>query len=40
MYIRQQLENLKNSLKPNKVVVIYGTRRTGITKFIDGQLAD
>ncbi len=35
MYIKQsQLENLKTSLKPNKVVVIYGARRTGKTTLL------
>lgn len=35
MYIRQyQLENLRNYLKPGKVVVIYGARRTGKTTLI------
>jgi predicted AAA+ superfamily ATPase len=35
MYIPQrQLENLKNSLKPGKVVVIYGARRTGKTTLL------
>ena len=35
MYIRQkQLDNLKALLKPGKVVVIYGARRTGKTTLI------
>ena len=35
MYILQrQLENLKKSLKPGKVVVIYGARRTGKTTLL------
>ena len=35
MYIKQrQLENLQNSLKPGKVVVIYGARRTGKTTLL------
>ncbi len=35
MYIKQrQLENLRNSLKPGKVVVVYGARRTGKTTLI------
>lgn len=35
MYIPQrQLENLHNSLKPGKVVVIYGARRTGKTTLL------
>lgn len=39
MYIRQrQLENLKNSLKPGKVVVIYGARRTGKTTLLNEYL--
>lgn len=44
MYIKQhQLENLKNRLKPGKVVVIYGARRTGKTtllkEFLKGETA-
>jgi len=36
MYIPQrQLENLRNSLKPGKVVVIYGARRTGKTTLLN-----
>ena len=43
MYIQQrQLENLRNSLKPGKVVVIYGARRTGKTtllkEFLKGEV--
>jgi predicted AAA+ superfamily ATPase len=39
MYIRQrQLGNLKNSLKPGKVVVIYGARRTGKTTLLNEYL--
>ena len=39
MYIRQrQLDNLKNSLKPGKVVVIYGARRTGKTTLLNEYL--
>lgn len=35
MYVRQkQLENLKAALKPGKVVVIYGARRTGKTTLL------
>ena len=35
MYIAQrQLENLKTTLKPGKVVVIYGARRTGKTTLV------
>lgn len=35
MYIRQrQLDNLGMALKPGKVVVIYGARRTGKTTLI------
>ncbi len=35
MYIKQrQLENLRNLLKPGKVIVIYGARRTGKTTLI------
>jgi len=35
LYIRQnQLVNLKTTLKPGKVVVIYGARRTGKTTLI------
>jgi predicted AAA+ superfamily ATPase len=35
MYIKQQqLENLRILLKPGKVVVIYGARRTGKTTLI------
>src|SRR5450631_1949444 len=35
MYIKQrQLNNLKTSLKPGKVVVIYGARRTGKTTLL------
>jgi len=36
MYISQrQLENLRSSLKPGKVVVIYGARRTGKTTLLN-----
>ncbi len=36
MYIPQcQLENLKNALKPGKVMVIYGARRTGKTTLLN-----
>lgn len=36
MYIPQrQLENLRNSLKPGKVVVLYGARRTGKTTLLN-----
>lgn len=39
MYIKQrQLENLKNLLKPGKVVVIYGARRTGKTTLLNEYL--
>jgi len=39
MYIKQrQLENLTNSLKPGKVVVIYGARRTGKTTLLNEYL--
>lgn len=39
MYIRQlQLENLTKSLKPGKVVVIYGARRTGKTTLLNEYL--
>lgn len=39
MYICQrQLENLKHCLKPGKVVVIYGARRTGKTTLINEYL--
>lgn len=39
MYIRQrQLENLSDSLKPGKVVVIYGARRTGKTTLLNEYL--
>lgn len=39
MYIKQrQLENLKNALKPGKVVVIYGARRTGKTTLLNEYL--
>ena len=35
MYIQQkQLENLKSAIKPGKVVVIYGARRTGKTTLL------
>ncbi|MBF0502849.1 MAG: hypothetical protein HQM09_22130 [Candidatus Riflebacteria bacterium] len=35
MYIRQkQLDNLKALVKPGKVLVIYGARRTGKTTLI------
>lgn len=39
MYIKQrQLENLKKLLKPGKVVVIYGARRTGKTTLLNEYL--
>lgn len=39
MYIKQrQLENLANALKPGKVVVIYGARRTGKTTLLNEYL--
>ena len=41
MYIRQkQLDNLRKSLAPGKVVVIYGARRTGKTTMLQQFLRD
>ena len=41
IYILQKhLENLKNLIKPNKVVVIYGPRRCGKTTLLKKYLAD